>query len=58
MYLIFHAQISLNQLRPDQHQQTKLSLFQIMASRLFDTKTLSEPVVFYFQFDTWEHVLL
>ena len=53
------ARTHINSLRPSDaymHQETKSSLVQIMAFRLFGTKPLSEPTVTYCQLDPKEHI--
>ena len=48
-----------NSLRPstsNMHHQRMQSLVHIMACRLIGTKPLSEPVIEYYQLETWEQI--
>ena len=52
--------ININSLRPSDaylHQETKTSLVQVMAWRLFGAKPLIEPMMTYYQSDPWEQTL-
>ena len=55
-----HINYILNSLRPSDtymRHQARPWLVQIMACRLFGTKPLSEPMLYYHQMDTWDQTL-